>query len=146
LGLRYGKDHHAVVGATIQTVDPSAPPSACGVAFEAWGAPFLDVFEVDVARDPITTFPWQPSPDAPAGSAQAELRTSYARTASLAVHDGFAVGYATYPAWKGACLVLGIAVPARDDEARARAVRDRFVREVLPKVVILSKEEPKGRE
>ncbi len=143
LGLRYGKDHHAVIGATIQEVDPAAPLSACSGAFEAWGAPLLDVFDVEVGRDPTTTFSWKRDPDT---STEAELHTSFARTASLAVHDGFAVAYGTYPAWKGACLLVGIAVPARDDERRARAVRDRFAREVLPKVIVTAKEAPKGRE
>jgi len=147
LGLRYGKDHHAVIGVTVQHYDPASPPSACSVAFEAWGAPMLDMFDVEVARDAPTTFAWG-GVGARAGPAQgqAEMHTSFATTASLAVHDGFAVAYATYPAWKGACLVVGIAVPARDDEARARAVRDRFAAEVIPKILVLAKEEPKGRE
>jgi hypothetical protein len=36
-------------------------------------------------------------------------------------------------------------VPARDDEARARDVRDRFVKEVLPAVVVTTTTEPKER-
>jgi hypothetical protein len=138
MGLRYGKEHHAVIGATIQQVDPEAPLSACSVAFEAWGAPWLDAFDVDVAREPVETIPWRHE--------QAEVHVSYAKTASVMVHDGFAVAYAAYPAWKGACLIVGIAVPARDDEPRARAVRDRFAKEVLPRVVVIAKEEPKGRD
>ena len=138
LGLRYGKDHHAVVGATVQHVDPGAPLAACSKAFEAWGAPLLDAFDVDVARDAPETFPWR--------DGQAEIHASYARTASVLAHDGFAVAYGVFPAWKGACLIVGIAVPARDDETRARAARDRFAKEVLPHVVVVAKEEPKGRE
>jgi hypothetical protein len=151
LGLRYGKDHHAVIGVTVQHVDPALPPSACSKAFEAWGAPLLDAFDVDVARDPAAALAWHPPARpgvAPAdgASAEAELHTSYATTASLAVRDGFAVAYATYPVWSGACLVVGIAVPSREDEPRAKAVRDRFAKEVLPRVLVLAKEEPKGRE
>jgi len=40
---------------------------------------------------------------------------------------------------------VGIAVPAREDEERAREVRDRFAREVLPRVQVIAKEEPKER-
>ena len=29
----------------------------CGKAFEAWGAPWLDAFDVDVARDPVVDGP-----------------------------------------------------------------------------------------
>jgi hypothetical protein len=138
MGLRYGKDHHAVIGVTVQHVDPNASPASCATTFEAWGAPLLDAFDVDVNRDATTTFPWNGD--------EAELHVSYAKTASLAMRDGFAVAYATYPAWKGACLIVGIAVPAHEDEARARAVRDRVAKEVLPKVLVLAKEEPKARE
>jgi hypothetical protein len=138
VGFRYGSEHHAVVAVMVQHVDPDAPLSACSVALEAWGAPMLDTFDVNVDRDPTVAFDWRHE--------QAELHASYAKTASLFVHDGFAVAYATYPAWKGACLVVGIAVPSREDEARARAVRDRFAKEVLPKVMVLAKEEPLGRE
>jgi len=134
LGLRYGKEHHAVVGATIQHVPPDAPLSACSAAFEAWGAPWLDAFDVDVAREPPQVFPWRHE--------QGEIHKDYAKAASVAVQDGYAVAYATYPAWKGACLVVGIAVPARDDEARARAARDRFAEEVLPRVQVVSAAEP----
>jgi hypothetical protein len=136
-GLRYGKEHHAVVGATIQHVDGDASLAECSKAFEAWGAPWLDAFDVDVARDPVVTVPWK--------GGEAEIHTSYAKAASLLVHDGFAVAYGAYPAWKGACLVVGIAVPAHDDEGRAKAARDRFARDVLPRVVVVGNEEPKGR-
>ena len=142
LGLRYGKDHHAVIGVTVQHVDAEIAPelagAACSKAFEAWGASWLDAFDVDVAREDPQTFPWR--------HGVASLMRSYAKAASLAVRDGFAVAYASYPAWKGACLIVGIAVPARDDEARAREARDRFARDVLPRVWVIAKEEPKGRE
>jgi hypothetical protein len=69
----------------------------------------------------------------------------YARAATLAMREGYAVAYGAYPAWPGACLILGIAVPAREDEERARAVRDRFAQEVLPHVRVLAREEPKER-
>ena len=57
----------------------------------------------------------------------------------------YAAAYAAYPVWQGACLIVGVAVPARDDEARARDVRDRFVKEVLPKVEVVATEEPTER-
>jgi hypothetical protein len=138
MGLRYGKDHHAVIGVTVQHYDPDAPFSTCAKAFEDWGAPLLDAFDTDVVREEPSVFPWR--------GAEAELHRNYAKTASLAMQDGFAVAYGAYPAWKGACLLVGIAVPARDDEARAREVRDRFAADVLPRVLVLAREEPKGRE
>jgi hypothetical protein len=138
LGLRYGKDHHAVIGVTVQHVDPDAPVSACAKAFEDWGAPWLDTFDVDVQREEPQVIPWR--------QGEAEVHVSYAKAASLVMREGFAVAYAVYPAWKGACIVAGVAVPARDDEARARDVRDRFARDILPKLIVLSREEPKERQ
>jgi hypothetical protein len=66
-----------------------------------------------------------------------------ARTATLGVRDEYAVAYATYPAWKKACLVMGIAIPARDELERAKAVRDRFAEDLLPRVRVVATEEPK---
>ena len=40
---------------------------------------------------------------------------------------------------------MGVAVPAREDEPRARDVRDRFAKEILPKLEVLSDEEPPER-
>ena len=61
------------------------------------------------------------------------------------MHDDYAVAYALYPAWKGACLVLGIAVPARGEIERAKALRDRFTKEVLPALQVTSPSEPPDR-
>ena len=75
-----------------------------------------------------------------------DIDALWAKTATLAARDAYAGAYAVYPAWgKTACLVLGVAIPARDDDARARAVRDRFAKEVLPRVEVLTTEEPKER-
>ncbi len=64
---------------------------------------------------------------------------------SAAACESYAAAWAAYPAWDKACLIVGVAVPARDDEARARDVRDRFVKEVLPHVVVTTPVEPKDR-
>ena len=59
------------------------------------------------------------------------------------MRESYAVAYATYPAWKGACLVVGAAVPARDEGQRAIEVRDRFAKDVLPYVEVIARQEPK---
>jgi hypothetical protein len=74
-----------------------------------------------------------------------DIDAVFAKTATLASRDAYAAAYATYPAWKGTCLVVGVAIPARDDETRAIQVRERFVKDVLPNVEVLTKEEPKER-
>jgi hypothetical protein len=145
VGFRYGKDHHAVVGAIVTHVDDNTVPGACMKSFEEWATPLVDMFEVDVNRLPSEPFTW---PDATKAvpKQQADVAVIDAKTATIAVHDRYAVAYATYPAWgTTACLVVGVAIPARDEDARAAAVRDRFVREVLPSVQVISPEEPKER-
>jgi hypothetical protein len=144
VGFRYGKDHHAIVAAFVTHVDDNTAPGACTKSFEAWANPWVEAFDVEVKHDAPQAVTWTP-PQKGVGMQIVDIDPLFARTATLAAHDAYAGVYATYPAWKGACLVVGIAVPARDDEERAREVRDRFSKEVLPKLVVTSSEEPKER-
>ncbi len=136
-GFRYGKEHHAVVGATVTHVPADAPQGACTKSFEEWAAPWVQAFEVEIEREPPRAIPWN--------AKIVDIDVLYARAATLAAREGYAVAYAAYPAWPGACLILGIAVPAREDEERAKEVRDRFAQEVLPHVQVIAQEEPKER-
>ena len=137
VGYRYGKDHHAIVAGFVVHVDDETAPGACGKAFEDWAQPYVDSFEVAIEHDPPRAVPWT--------GKIADIDSLVATTATLGVRDEYAVAYATYPAWKGACLVLGIAVPARDEIERAKAVRDRFAADVLPNVRVTTTDEPKER-
>ena len=128
VGFRYGKDHHGIVGGFVVHVPDETAPGACGKAFEAWAQPYVDAFEVEIEHDPPQAVPWN--------GKIVDIDSLVATTATLGVHDQYAAAYATYPAWPGACLVLGIAVPARDELERAKAVRDRFAAEVLPKLKV----------
>jgi len=135
VAFRYGKDHHAVVGGFILHIPDAAAQGACGEAFEAWAKPWLELFEVEIAHDPPRAADW-------AGKI-VDIDPLVATMATLGMHDKYAGAYAAYPAWPGACLVLGVAVPARGELDRARAVRDRFASEVLPKLQITATQEPK---
>ena len=137
VGYRYGKDHHAIVAAFVVHVDDETVPGACGTAFEQWAQPYVDSFEVAIEHDPPRAVPWN--------GKIVDIDALVARTATLGVHDEYAVAYATYPAWKKSCIVMGIAIPARDELERAKAVRDRFATEILPHIRVLSAEEPKER-
>lgn len=134
VGFRYGKDHHAIVGGFIVHVPDETIPEACGKAFEAWAQPYVDAFEVELEHDPPQAVPWN--------GKIVDIDSLVATTATLGSHDQYAASYAAYPAWPGACLILGIAIPARDELERAKAVRDRIAKEVLPKVRV-SEKEPK---
>ncbi len=135
VGFRYGKNHHAIVGGFVMHVPNETAPSACGKAFEAWAAPFIEAFEVEVAHDPPAAFPWQ--------GKIVEVDSLVATTATLGDRDQYAAAYGAYPAWPGACLIFGVAVPARGELDRAKAVRDRFIDDVLPRLQVTSKTEPK---
>jgi hypothetical protein len=135
VGFRYGKAHHAIVGGFVVHVPDETVPGACGKAFEDWAQPYADAFEVEIAHDPPKAFPWN--------GKIVDVDSMVATTATLGDHDQYAAVYATYPIWPKACLILGMAIPARDELDRAKAVRDRFANEVLPKVQVTSKTEPK---
>ena len=137
VGFRYGKDHHAIVAGFIVHVDDESVPGACGSTFERWAQPWVESFEVTIEHGPPKAVPWK--------GKIADIDSLVATTATLGDRDRYAVAYATYPAWKGACLVLGVAVPARDELERAKAVRDRFASTVLPNVQVTTAEEPKER-
>ena len=134
-GFRYGKAHHGLVTAFVRDVDHSSDPRACVKEFEHWAKPRIDTFEVDVELDKPTAFGWRDT--------TVEVQSARAHIATLAINEDYAAVYAAYPAWKGKCLVIGIAVPGQEDMGRAMQVRDRFATEVLPKVEILADHPPK---
>jgi hypothetical protein len=137
VGFRYGKEHHAIVGGFVTHVDDNTVPGACMKSFEDIALPLVQAFDVEIQHEPPIAVMWHRK--------IVDVDSVFARTATLAMKDAYAGTYAAYPAWKNACLIVGIAVPSRDDDDRARDVRDRFAREVLPRVEVLSREEPKER-
>lgn len=160
VGFRYGKAHHAIVAGFITHVDDNSVEGACAKSFESWAMPWVEAFEVDLKHDPPSAFSWTiPQPKAPApapiGPAPAppppkkiaivDADPVIAKTATVLSRETYAAAWSAYPAWDKACLVVGVAIPGRDDEVRARDVRDRFVKEVLPNVKVTAATEPKDR-
>lgn len=159
VGFRYGKSHHAIVAGFVTHVDDNTVEGACSKSFESWAMPWVEAFEVDLHHDAPAAFSWtipaspvvRPANGAPALSpvpkriAIVEVDPLYAKTATVLSRESYAAAWASYPAWDKACLIVGVAIPARDDEPRAREVRDRFVKEVLPAVVVTAPTEPKER-
>ena len=137
VGFRYGKDHHALVGAFVMHVDDNTVPGACMKSFEAWAMPMITSFDVEVHHEPPIAVMWHRQ--------VVDVDSVFAKTATALARESYAGTYAAYPVWKNACLIVGIAVPSRDDDERAREVRDRFAREVLPRVEVLAKLEPPER-
>lgn len=158
VGFRYGKSHHAVVAAFVTHVPDNQAQGACSKSFEDWAKPYVEAFEVELKHDAPAAFAWTapvapPSPSAAGTPSPAktkaisivEVDPLMAKTATVLARDTYAGAWAAYPVWDNACLVVGAAIPARGEEDRARAVRDRFVKDVLPKVKVLATAEPKER-
>ncbi|WP_394832145.1 hypothetical protein LVJ94_37070 [Pendulispora rubella] len=143
VGFRYGKEHHAIVGGVVTHVADNDTQGVCGKSFEEWAMPWVQSFEVDLTHEAPSAFVWNRPEDK--SRRIVEIDSVFAKTATLAERESYAVAFAAYPAWKGACLIVGIAVPSREDEARAREVRDRFAHDILPKVEVLTEKEPKEK-
>ncbi len=137
VGYRYGKDHHAIVAGFVTRVPDNTVTGACGRSIEDLARPWLDAFDVAIKHDPPQAVMWNRQ------VVEVDLLT--AKTATLVARDDFAVAFASYPAWKNACLTVGIAIPGRGEIERAREVRDRFAKEVFPKLEILTPTEPPER-
>lgn len=148
VGFRYGKEHHAIVGGFVTHVEDNSVQGACTKSFETWAAPWIDAFEVELQHDAPVAFAWSPPAKAhePAKVAIVDLDPLRAKTATVLARGSYEAAWGAYPVWGGkACLVLGVAIPSREDPQRAREVRDRFVRDVFPKVAVTGQEEPKER-
>lgn len=151
VGFRYGKAHHAVVAAFVTHVPDNSVQGACSKAFEDWAKPYVEAFEVELKHDAPAAFAWT-GPGAPGAAPTAakpiaivEVDPLMAKTATVLARDTYAGAWAAYPVWENACLVVGAAIPSRGEDDRARAVRDRFVKDVLPKVKVVATSEPKER-
>lgn len=148
VGFRYGKDHHAIFGGFVTHVDDNSVQGACNKSFEQWAAPWIEAFEVELKHDPPVAFTWS-APVRPPAARQisiVDVDPLTAKTATVLARDTYEAAWSAYPAWgTTACLILGVAVPGRDDPARAKEVRDRFVKDVFPKIVVTSPDEPKER-
>lgn len=159
VGFRYGKSHHAIVAGFITHVDDNTVEGACNKSFEKWAMPWIQAFEVDLHHDAPSAFSWTlpaaPVAKLPGGAAPVAIAPKkiaivdvdplMAKTATVLSRENYAAAWTAYPAWEKACLIVGVAIPARDDEQRAREVRDRFVKDVFPHVVVTAATEPKER-
>jgi hypothetical protein len=148
VGFRYGKEHHAIVAAFVTNVDDNEATGACDKSFEKWATPWIEAFDVEVQHDPPSAFSWSPmpsTPSAPKKIAIVDVDPVQAKTATVLQRESYAAAWAAYPAWERSCLVVGVAIPAREDANRATAVRDRFVKEVFPKLTVTTTTEPKER-
>jgi hypothetical protein len=111
-------------------------PGACASALEKSVQPWLEAFEVVVSHGVPTAITWNRK--------IVDIDSVVATTETLSVHDQYVGAYATYPAWKGQCLVFGVAIPTRGELRRATLARDRFVKDVFPSLQVIGDNLPQG--
>lgn len=132
---RYGVNHHALVAGAVLHVPDENAPEACTKAIEQRSQRWIDALDVALSHDPPRALVWN--------DRIVDVDSFVAAVATIGDHEQYAAAYATYPAWKGACLVLGVAVPAHGDLERAKAARDRLSADMFPSVEVTSPTEPK---
>jgi hypothetical protein len=145
VGFRYGKGHHAIAGAFVTHVKDNQAPHACEKSFEEWATPWISLFEVELEHEKAQAFSWRNPKTPKAPPAIIPVDALSGKTATLTQRDTYAAAWVAYPVWDNACLIFGVAVPSRGDDARAKIARDRFVKESFPSLEILAESEPKER-
>jgi hypothetical protein len=140
-GFRYGDSHHAVAAAFVfASTKSEATVEGCSRRFLEWGRAHAKAFDLDIGEPRVDVVPWlgAPPPEKLAAPATTESMVRIyvldAERRSVFGTSRYPSAFAVYPAWKDACLVVGVSVPG-DDAPLADAVRDRLVRDALPAVV-----------
>jgi hypothetical protein len=136
ISIQYGNedDFHAILGAFVMHVPHSDKPGACARVFEDWAQEWLDAFDTNYTKGRSWSAPW--------GATTMEGGDVLGKVATIVARGTYQCAYAVYPAWKDDCLVLGLAVPNRGEEAKAKALRDRFARELFPSVKVTAPTPP----
>ena len=130
VGFRYGDDHHAVIAVWVRDADEGTTPDHCLESFEKWGEPTAHSFSVKVGDPIVSRQPWNPTPGAqPDGSLEVVVKSVDAEVSTLFSKTKYAAAYAGYVMWPKTCTIFGMAVPVRDSDELARAVRDRYVKD-----------------
>ena len=138
-GFRYGDSHHAVAAAFVfASTKTDATVEGCSKRFLAWGRAHAKAFDLDIGEPRVDVVSWLGAPvveGSPEASAQVRIYVLDAERRSVFGTSRYPSAFAVYPAWRDACLVIGVSVPG-DDAPLADVVRDRLVRDALPAVVV----------
>jgi hypothetical protein len=151
LSVQYGdaSDFHAILGAFLVNVPNANDAGACDRAFLPWANRWLDSFDAEASREKAWAGSWTRSVWSRSGDVVRNERDAiqgayiFGWVATIVAHGTYASAYVVYPAWEGTCLAVGLAVPNRDDATpQARALRDRFLNEILPNVRVSTSAPP----
>ena len=135
-GFRYGDDHHVIAVVFVQDVPEGTPVKSetCLRRFEQWGRPQIQFLDVKFGKFDVQHKSWRDQP-LEVRSVDGEFATGFTKTR-------FSAAWTAYPAYPGACLVYAMAVPWRDHDELARKVRDRWVNEGFPQMILRTTERP----
>jgi hypothetical protein len=136
VGFKYGTDYHVLNVVLIQDVpaDTKMDSETCLRRADKWGYPQLKAFEVKLSPVHVSESQWQGK------TVLVESVDGYVDF-GLTRHE-FSAAYAAYPAYPDACLIFGLAVPWRKHAELAQQVRDRWIKEGVPQLRLLTKTKP----
>lgn len=136
VGFKYGSDFHALNSVFVLDVPEGTPidSESCLKRAEKWGHPQIESFQIKLGEQRMSQARWHDT-------------TIYVLSTDGYLDFGlerrhFSAAYAAYPAYSDACLVFGFAVPWREHEDTAKQVRDRWVKEGVPRLEPLTKTRP----
>lgn len=139
VGFKYGSDFHVMNAVFIQEVPEGTTMDSmtCLQRAEKWGHPQLKSFEVKLGEQRIEESRWHG-------------QTIYVKSMDGYVDFGlerhkFSAAYAAYPAYPDACLIFGFAVPWREHADLAQQVRDRWIKEGVPRIRPMTKAKPERK-
>jgi hypothetical protein len=122
VGFRYGKSPDAIAVVLLEQMEKGEriDGRACMRKTEEHARPVLSAFDVQLSDLTNSSLQWQGE-------------RVLVRSASGVLDYGFgpryfAVAWVSYPAYKDACLTLGIAIPWDGEQKLATEVRDRWVK------------------
>lgn len=128
LGFRYGDDHHVVaIVSILDAPDEAQPTSAsCMRRFEAWARPQTKGYDVVLGPISETQITWRGQPTL-VHMLDGHIDLAFTRRK-------FSGAWASYPAYPHACLIYAMAAPWGRDQALAKSVRQRWVKEAFSQV------------
>jgi hypothetical protein len=135
-GFRYGEDFHGINVVFVQPFDDPAATDAdsCMKQVEKWARPQIQNFDVKIGKVTATRVEWR-NQQIPVHLADAFVDFAFGRTR-------FSAAWASYPAYPDGCMVFALAIPWREQGELASKVRERWIREGVPRLKPLTETRP----
>jgi hypothetical protein len=136
VGFKYGDDYHVLNAVFLDDVPDGTPfdSKTCMMRAEKWTYPQLKNFDVKFSDTRFTQSTWR-GHRIMVKSMDGYVDLGFER-------KRFSAAYAAYPAYPNVCLVFGVAVPWREQKELAQKVRDRWIKEGVPRIAPLTPTRP----